>query len=330
LPAADFRSKINNGDQESRPDVAFIDNGQELNPLTKSNAIFQMWGLSRFTENGWWVLFRSTQNMDAARAFIRWLSRSPRWNPPPTMTASISLEEVQAVQTISRRAVGDFAQARFSDLWSIMDPAGAHFQERVVVKSTLCQAGPVTFTRLDTDPLLTFGNSRLAFALVAAVGAGEKVYGMTHYGVVLRRQNSAWKVLLLLPCHRLPSLVEMLSAFDRMGLQEGKLPSLSRVELVAPVDHARLRRLPQPPYIEWERVNGNIVSYLVESQFRMPQDEQSWSTSWATLVPPQPNGHIRVEFPFAAGTQPHRWRVWAISIVGGVSVSEWRVIDFTA
>jgi hypothetical protein len=61
------------------PDVAFIDNYQQLGPLIRTNSVWLAWGLSRFSNRGWWVIFKDTQHLAQSQAFIRWLAGAPRW-----------------------------------------------------------------------------------------------------------------------------------------------------------------------------------------------------------------------------------------------------------
>jgi hypothetical protein len=63
------------------PDVAFVDNYNELGPLKNDDAVLQMSGQSRISYNGWWVVFRRAKNLEAGKALMLWLSRSPQWKP---------------------------------------------------------------------------------------------------------------------------------------------------------------------------------------------------------------------------------------------------------
>jgi hypothetical protein len=61
-----------NAKDESYPDVAFIGNDRELEPLIAAKAVWQNWGQTgRFDANGWWVIFRDAKHVDQARAFFR-------------------------------------------------------------------------------------------------------------------------------------------------------------------------------------------------------------------------------------------------------------------
>ena len=126
------------------PDIVFVDNQSERGPLMAGNGAIEMLGLSRFNQNGWWLIFRQSSVMDPqASRFYR-------------LTASESVERV--------------------------------------------------------EPLLTFGNSRLAFVLTYAVCRQQKAFGMSHSASVLRKVDDQWKILLFLE-GALPSLEGVLKSF---------------------------------------------------------------------------------------------------------------------
>ena len=300
------------------PDVAFVDSDSELRPLMNNYAVVKMWGQPRFASDGWWVIFRQAKNFEAGKAFMLWLSQSPGWRPMRVSTVSISPADVAIVQAISKEAVQDYVDVNPQSLLSIMDPEASHFDH----------FGDRIQTLQNTEPLLTFGNSRLAFVLLAEVGEGEKAYGMAHSAVILRKIGNSWKVLLFLPNSSIPEIEGLLGTFDRLDLDEGPTDTASKVTLLAPADHARLARDP-PSEIEWTPVDPNPAAYVIESQFCQLRSEY-WSPSAVKVVSPVPNeSSIRMEMPFGVGKQPHRWRVWAIDKSGIVAMSDWRVIDFT-
>ena len=298
------------------PDVAFVDNGRELNPLMK-DSLARMMVQSRFPYRGWWLIFRSAKNSEAGKAFMLWLSRSPQWKPWQVSTASIGPADIAAVEAVSKNAVQDFEHADTQSLSLSMDREASHFDLRSTPTTTV----------ESIDPLLTFGNSRLAFVLLSAVGQGEKMFGMNHFSMVLRKVDDHWKVLLFVS-RPLPQLEDLLKSFDRLKLADGQPEALPKVKLIGPADHAWITRFPKCD-LEWEAVDQLAVAYVVESQYGQPMRE-SWSTSWIRVVSPTHSASERsVELPFTVGMQPHRWRIWAISRNGVVSTSDWRTVDFT-
>lgn len=303
------------------PDVAFVDNYGELGPLLKENAVVQMWGHSRLQYRGWWVVFRQARNFAAGESFLLWASQRFHWTRWGLSTNLLNSADVTAVQELSQRAVRDFTKADAQSLGSIIDPEAAPFEafERERIQ-----------TLLSVEPLATFGNSRLAFVLLAAAGEGDQSFGLAHFGVVLRNTGAHWKVWFFLRDRSLPDLEQVLQSFDRLGLEEAGAQVMPKVTLLAPADHARLQRFPRPE-IEWSTVDAPLATYVVESQFSIRNlGNEFWGPSEIELVSPVSVGpSIHMQGPFGGGEDPHRWRVWAISKAGIVSTSEWRIIDFT-
>jgi hypothetical protein len=298
------------------PDVAFIENYREYRPLQDANAVVTMWGRSRFEWHGWWVIFRQTTDFAAAEAFLLWLEHPLHFKPSWSVsTNSIGAADVAAVQALSQEAVRDYVNQQAEALWSTMDPAAARIQ--AFRESEL-------LTLFSVEPLLTFGSSRLAFVLVAAMGEGDKTFGMNHSGVILRSTGEGWKVLYLVPEDSLPRLEELFQSFDRLGIEEAGAQPVPDVTLIAPPDHARLPQFPHPQ-IEWAAVDAPVATYVFEFQQGL-HGKEGWGPSYIVLIPSAPNEPtLHWEWSYAPG----RWRVWAISKAGVVSISEWRVIDYT-
>jgi hypothetical protein len=320
LDRDEFVKRMHSSEDDSLyPDVAFVNNYGELGPLLNDNAVVKMLGQSRFHTSGWWVIFRRAKNFEVGKAFMLWLSQSPHWKPWQAITASISPGDIEAVEGISKEAVHNFADTLPQSRWSIMDPSASHFDD----------FGPDAAQTLQSvEPLLTFGNSRLAFVLLAEVGQGENTFGMDHSAVILRKLGDAWKVLLFLPSRRLPDLEDLLRTFDSLALDDGGPDGVPKVTLLAPADRSQLVRVP-PPTLEWTPVGRNLAAYVIETQFNQGVGEH-WVPSWIKIISDISNqSPIRMEAPIGVGQQPHRWRVWAISRSGIVSISDFRVIDYT-
>jgi hypothetical protein len=178
----------------------------------------------------------------------------------------------------------------------------------------------------NVEALMTFGTSRLGFALVSAVGEGDANFGMSHYAMILRKAGERWKVLLLMP-GALSDLEHLLQSFDAMGLVDGEAGEVQKVTILFPPDHAKMTRWPRGE-IEWTTIDPRVAAYVVESQFGLYRSE-NWSSSAVKISPLSENTSIHISTPFGVGSQPHRWRVWAIARTGVLSFSEWRTIDFT-
>ena len=313
------------------PDVAFLDNWGDLRPLLKENLVVRMWGQSRLQYRGWWVAFRQSQNFAAGESFLLWASQRPHWTPWTVRTNTIDAADAAVVQELSRRAVQDLARRDSESLGSILDADAARFEflrpERV---QPFLAPEPVTL--LSTEPLLTLGNSRLAFVLMGAVGEGAWSFGMAHLGVILRKTEAGWKVWYLEADRPLPDLEDFFQSFDHLGLEEAGAQPLPRVALIPPADNTP----PSPstlPEMEWSTVDAPLATYVVESQYPNPYRNGgavSWSPSTIELVSPLSVGpSIRKEAPRGAVGHPRRWRIWAISKAGIISTSDWRVIEPT-
>jgi hypothetical protein len=108
-----------------------------------------------------------------------------------------------------------------------------------------------------------------------------------------------------------------------------KSPLPLKADLVSPPDKARLPRFPAPT-IEWKVASSPGLSFIVESQFGQSGDKESWSQSYLKFVDvPENQQAFAIVAPFGVGAQPHRWRIWTLNPSGGISVSDWREIDFT-
>lgn len=299
------------------PDMAFVDNRREVDPLVSSGAVM-MKGQSRFSYNGWWLSLPRSKNVGAGKAFMLWLSRSPHWKPWNVGAAAMSQTDITAVQTIAKKAVADISLGDFHSLSANMDREACHFDLR----------SDLTNKVVSVDPLITFGNSRLAFVLVSSVGQGERSFGIEHSALVLRKAGDLWKVFLYLPA-ALPDLERILKSFDRLELKNGQPEAPAKIRLISPVDHARIARYPKGE-LEWAPLEQLPAAYVVESQYGQP-GQDLWSTSWILVVSPsRGESLVRMEIPFGVGQQPHRWRVWAIGETGNISVSDWRTVDFTS
>ena len=299
----------------SFPDVAFVDNYGEMRPLLKEKAVVQMWGQARLQNRGWWVVFRQSPNFVAGEAFLLWASQRFHWTPWNVSTNTLGPADRAAVHEMAQQVVRDFAKQDVPSLRSAMDPDAAHFE--------IVGPGMGSQTLLSADPVLTFGNSRLAFVLVGAVGEGSDSFGMAHFGLILRKTPEGWKVWYLLPDRSLPDLVEFFRPFDGLGLGETGEQALSKVKLLSPADHEQPSGLP-PAEIEWATLAAPVATYVVESQF-------GGNVSYLELVSPVSFGNsIRKEAPPGGDRQGRRRRVWAISKSGVISTSDWQDINLTS
>lgn len=323
----EFEKAMHAPPDASFPDVAFVENLREYAPLRESDSVIAMWGMPRFTL-GWWVIFRQTSNMAAARAFLLWLEQplqyKPSWN---VSTKSITTSDRAAVEALAREAVRDYVEEDLDALQSTLDSqatplsAPPHDVQLGFAKAF----NDLRVVPSNVEPMLTFGNSKLAFVLVAASGEGPKDFGITHSAVILRNEGEGWRVLYLSPSNPLPSLESLLRSFDGLGLQDEIAETVPEISQLAPADNAKG---PSKPGLEmeWAKVDPPPATYVFEFQSLLPWGRDLWGRSDLALISPVSNGPtMRKRW----SNVPGRWRVWAITRGGTVGLSEWRTVTVT-
>jgi hypothetical protein len=148
---------------------------------------------------------------------------------------------------------------------------------------------------------------------------------MIHSAVILRNEGGGWKVLYVEPVSPLPLLEDLLSSLDRLGFRDDIAETAPEITLIGPPDHAVLPSQPNPE-MEWAKIDPKPATYVFEFQQRLPWGKDRWEPSYLNLVSPVSDGPtLHQEYSHAAG----RWRVWAITKGGTVSMSEWRTITLT-
>ena len=321
------------------PDVAFIDNYQQLGPLIRTNSVWLAWGLSRFSNRGWWVIFKDTQHLAQSQAFIRWLAGAPGW--PRAVDNSIPADTAKIVQEASISALHAIVDGDRPALEALLDADAARSRP-----GTLAPAPgrpfqpPLDYAAVsDIRPIRIFGNSRIALVLVNAIASGEDFYGPRQMLFLFRNQGSGWRILYIDPNATTPfatrqdktaDTVPLLGAFEArvVGDQAEAPPPLA--VLVDPPDHAVLPRFPERPEIAWRSEAPDTASFIVEWQFSQPGVEGDWSISTLVFVEaPRTTQPFRQRAPFGVGAQPHRWRVWTLGRSGAVSVSSWRTLCYS-
>jgi hypothetical protein len=319
-PGAFSNAISENAKDESSPDVAFIDNYRELQPLLAAKAVWQNWGTleDRFDTRGWWVIFKDAKHVDQARAFFRWLSQSPHWHPMRVKNTALSEEQIQVIQRISSQALNRMLAGDTTGLEVLLDKDAARFGLAPAHEN---------FEPVDVKPLLTFGNAQTAFVLVAALRSGDELYGVKHYAFILRNVGE-WRTLYCAGIG-LRRAEELFHTFDEKMTSDRKSSLPPKAELVSPPDKARLPRFPAPT-IEWKVASSTGLSFILQSQFGQRGDRESWSQGRLDFVDvPEKEQAFAITAPFGVGAQPHRWRIWTLNPSGGISISDWREIDFT-
>jgi len=328
IPPEDFVSHVKSKSaDESAPDVAFIDNYRQLQPLLESKVVLRAWGTSRFPTHGWWVIFKDTKHLAESKAFVRWLNRAPDWQPRAT-TATLSKQASETVQKASIAALHAMRSGDEASLEVLLDRDAAR-RRLLPIDSN--------FRLSHVAPILTFGNARIAFVILSVIGSNDSFYGMRQMIFILRNQGDGWRILQMDPNASVPMvsgsrevLPPLLRAFDGRIVPERTESRPPSAVLVNPPDRAVLGRWPERPEIAWQSEALPDSTFIVESQFWDPGDEGNWSVSHLTFADisrgEQP---FRQRAPFGVGMQPHRWRIWTLVASGAVSVSSWRTILFS-
>jgi eukaryotic-like serine/threonine-protein kinase len=106
-------------------------------------------------------------------------------------------------------------------------------------------------------------------------------------------------------------------------VQQADRSSLPAPQPLSPPDGARLNSFPLKTVLQWSAVSG-AVGYLVRVQYHDRTSPTGWRPFAFRRVTEPP-----FEFNFV-GSQPGRWRVWAIDQNGAVGVStSWINFDYS-
>jgi hypothetical protein len=208
--------------------------------------------------------------------------------------------------------------------------------DRDAARSRPTQADPSAQVS-DVQPILTFGNSRIAFVLLAVIASGDSFYGMPHMIFILRNQGTGWRILQIETNAQMPdaegvqgmdATPPLLRAFDSRIVSD-RAEQLPAAVLVDPPDRAVLSRFPERPDIAWRSEAPADAYFVVESQYANSGDEANWSESNLTFAEiSRANQPFRQRAPFGVGAQPHRWRIWTLGRSGVVSLSSWRSLIY--
>jgi hypothetical protein len=341
IPTGNFAGQVSaRRAQDLAPDIAFIDHYDQVEPLLLASDVWLVWERPRFATNGWWVIFKDTRHLARARAFVRWLAEAPGWQPRAE-SSSIPAETIKIVERASISALHAWFNGNQPGLEALLDADAARSRPGPLTRPP--DRSPVPRSARDrvnhVRPILTFGNSRLAFVLLAVLASGDSFYGMRHMIFIFRNQGSRWRILYMNPDANEPSVtgedgaagsVSLLSAVASRIVGEGPEPPPPAVELVDPPIGAVLPRYPVRPDISWRSEAPATADFIIESQFGQPGADPDWSVSSLTFArvsrATQP---FRQKAPFGAGSQPHRWRIWTLARSGAVSVSAWRTLIFS-
>jgi len=342
IPPETFVDQVRaNPPEELAPDVAFIDNYFQLEPLLKSSSVWLAWGKPRFATRGWWVIFKNTERLAQAQAFLRWLVEAPGWQPQ-VENNFLPAGTVKMVQDASISALHALISGDRSGLEELLDVDAARSSPGTLAKPPGKPAlSPSDHAQVnDAWPRLIFGNSRIAFVLLSAVASGESFYGMRHMFFIFRNQGSGWRILYIDSDANNPffrgkldtvNSVPLLSAFKSRIVDDEPETQPPTAVLIDPPDLALLPRNPYRPYIDWRSEAPATADFIIESQYGqlIPSgpDWSAYSLDFAHVS--RATQSFREQAPFGIGAQPHRWRIWTLGRSGAVSVSPWRTLIYS-
>ena len=119
------------------------------------------------------------------------------------------------------------------------------------------------------------GNTRLAFVALSTLEQSESSFGVVHLFLVLRKDGSTWKVLLLEPNNSLSGIDQLLARLDGVGLSNNSQRGGTNIRLLAPGEGDHVTGI-SATEIEFA-VKGDIGELTgVESQFSNPE-QMEWS-----------------------------------------------------
>jgi beta-lactamase regulating signal transducer with metallopeptidase domain len=335
----------------SAPDILVIDNHGILEGVTTNLGTFTGIATKREVRksllfvmksfetlgDGWQLLNVSSRNHKGAKKLAM---REPTLQALlPEGVSNLKPDEVTEVSALGIRVFEDYVKGDGTDLQRLSDPQASHSgPQRLGSAATRVKLGPVKVQGV-------VGNSRLAFALVTAVGElseldssgqSEVAAGWLTRMMILRKTNGEWKLLSNSetgPVSVWQNLFskEWQNILTQMTQRDdGGNASIKAPDLLAPADGALSASRFQPPDIEWADVGNSAIGCVVEAQF--DGGGGRWSDSYFIAVARgenSANGSHKMKAAFGVGAQPHRWRVWAVARSGDVGISKWRTLTFT-
>jgi hypothetical protein len=318
---------------DTMPDVAFIDNFAQLNALLSQEAVWRMWASgNRFGLNGWWVISKRTPHVEAARALLRWLAVSPRWRPIPVRNDRLSSTDITMIESNALAAAAALKPALRSGergpVEDLLDPNAARAMDDLTYEGLQV---------ISAKPLKTFGNSRLAFTIVAVEGSSDRFYGLRHMAFIFRKSGDEWRILYLNRDTTLRQAESLFRGFDFYIRADGPLPPVPAPVLTEPADNANL---PVPesrhPELAWTMAASTVASFLIETQMNVghmrappPIDTRDLTDSFLSFSNPAADQQsYRISAPFGVNAQPYRVRIWAMDPSGQLSFSAWHAMYF--
>jgi hypothetical protein len=254
---------------------------------------------------------------EAAREFALWLGEDG--DGAGSITALKLSPAEAAAAAIARAAVKRLV--RGDGLGEDADPEIAAFPSqlgRLMLATSTGNVADSSLLRVDVQSATV--NGQMAAVALRVVASSDRVFGVAHPLVVLRKSAAGrWRILhvsLNLPPDDQRHEREALMVSDPVTAE--KRTGVAGISQASPADGDTRQPSPQ---LGWDNAGGAGLQ-VVEWQ-RGAVD--GWSDARLYLVPDRSarlQTHVTAEFASAEGT--YRWRVWSVGVAGAMKISPWR------
>ena len=265
------------------------------------------------------------RHMDAARAFAMWMSDGGgACDGCGTEQEGAAGKNAHAVEAVATDALSRLL--RGGALGAEADPEMAVLAPQLARRILMTTAGSVAteaVVHVDVERVTT--NGTLAAVALRVIASSERVFGVVHPLVVLRKgSDGKWRVL-----HLSPNLPEEQQLTAQSALMASAPPSdteehagVKGVSLAAPADGDKGPPMPQ---LWWDN-GGGAGLQVVEWEASFPGGD--WSDSRLYLVPDSASRlRTQVTARFADLQGRYRWRVWSVGAEGAMKISPWRTFS---
>ncbi len=270
-----------------------------------------------------YALLARSPHPQAARLFLLWLLEGAAGAPSSGLDADKMTPRQVELAKVARAAVQSLAHG--GSVGSLADPQMAPMMDSLGWTIGVPTTTDGTVSEADDAPmqvqvLSVMRSDELGVVAMRVITSADRVFGVTHPLLVLRRQkDGSWKVLhvsLNLPAADLRAEADALEATEAPALS-GHVETLKGITKAAPQDGDV--RAPRPE-LWWDNPGGAGLQVV---EWQMGRGE-SWSDARLFLVPDQGSRlRTRVSAGFAAGTARYRWRVWSVGAKGRMVISSW-------
>ena len=264
------------------------------------------------------AILRTAPHMQAARAFVLWMSEPSSGCPGCVQTSLAGSEAAAAAvaKSAMERLLNGAPLGDEADPLLVMDSSRAVHRMLATMGNTTAPNDGVSVQVAKAQV-----NGALAAVGLRVVVSTANVFGVAHPLVVLRAtKDGKWKVLqmsLSLPQHE--------QVTERQALMVSNPPTAaeqgSGVKGITQASPTDGQNLSQVPTLVWDN-RGGAGLQVVEWQ---RGEAGAWSDARLYLVEDRnPTLRTQVEAEFADANGRYRWRVWSVGTQGAVEISPWR------